>query len=394
MRKTPPLLLTLLLASSVATAQSPYDTVLRQIEQNSVTLEALRADAEARRAQSRTGLAPADPEVEFGYLWGRPAAGGDRKDISVRQTFDFPSVYHRRLRLADGQERSSEWAYRTERMDLLLEAERTCIRLVCCNALYALYVEQADRLRQAAEAEAQRLEIGESSRTDYNKAVLQHTQAEAGAQRIRLEQERLSADLEAMNGGRPIVADLSDYPPRPALPGDFEAWYIAAEAAHPALQYLKAQAEVAEREVGLTRAETLPRLSVGYMGEFVPGQRYQGVTAGMSLPLWERRNRLQQAHAEARASEQRMDDARLRYYRRLNTLHAEASSLTATIARYDSLLTCHDNAALLHTAFHLGELPLSQYVQELEFGLAVRVALIETRRDLELVRAELEAYNL
>lgn len=387
-------LLATVLTAAAASAQQPYAAVLQQIEQNSATLAALRAEADARRVAGRTGLTPADPEVEFGYLWGHPAAGGDRKDVSLRQTFDLPTVYRQRGRLADVRDRGVESEYRTQRMELLLEAERTCIELVYQNALAALYATEADRVRQATEAYGRLLEAGEANQLDYNKAMLHRVQTEHKEQRIRLERERLASELTAANGGQPIAFDRADYEPHPALPDDFEGWYAAAEAGYPALQYLKAQVEVADREISLARAETLPKLSVGYMGEFVPGQRYQGVTAGISLPLWENKNRVRQTQAEARVAEQLMDDARLRYYRHLYTLYAQARELATAVERYNSLLAEHDNAELLLKAFELGELSLPAYLQELEYGLTVRVARLEAQRDLELVRAELEAFRL
>ena len=388
------LLATVLTAAAASAQQQPYAAVLQQIEQNSATLAALRAEADARRVAGRTGLTPAAPEVEFGYLWGHPTAGGDRKDVSLRQTFDLPTVYRRRGRLADVRDRGVESEYRTQRMELLLEAERTCIELVYQNALAALYATEADRVRQATEAYGRLVEAGEAGQLDYNKAMLHRLQTEHEEQRIRLELGRLASELAAANGGQPIALDRADYEPQPPLPDDFEAWYAAAEAGHPALQYLRTQVEAADREISLARAEALPKLSVGYMGEFVPGQRYQGVTAGMTLPLWENKNRVRQAQAEARVAEQRMDDARLRYYRRLRTLHAEARQLATAVERYDSLLAQHAGDELLRKAFELGELSLPAYLQELAYSLTVRAARLEARRDLELVRAELEAFRL
>ena len=66
-------------------------------------LRALHEQMIARRAGNHVGLTPSDPEVEFGYLWSRPAAGGNRKDVSLTQQFDFPTAYVERSRLAGVQ---------------------------------------------------------------------------------------------------------------------------------------------------------------------------------------------------------------------------------------------------------------------------------------------------
>ena len=52
-----------------ASGQDIYLPVLQQIEQNSTTLNALKEQLEAQKIGNKTGLTPANPEVEFGYLW-------------------------------------------------------------------------------------------------------------------------------------------------------------------------------------------------------------------------------------------------------------------------------------------------------------------------------------
>ena len=65
-----------------ASAQDIYKNVLQSVEEGSTTLRALHEQALARKAENHTGLTPADPEVEFGYLWAHPSAGGNRKDVA------------------------------------------------------------------------------------------------------------------------------------------------------------------------------------------------------------------------------------------------------------------------------------------------------------------------
>ena len=145
--------LILSLLSLSASAQDTFLPVLSQIEQNSTTLQALQKQMEAQKTAYRTGLTPRDPEVQFGYLWGSPSPIGDRKDVSIRQEFESPSVYARRNRLASKQGEAAEWQYRQERMQLLLKAKQTCIRLVYSNALASLYEQQAVRARRIVETD-------------------------------------------------------------------------------------------------------------------------------------------------------------------------------------------------------------------------------------------------
>ena len=98
-----------------ASAQDIYKNVLQSVEEGSTTLRALHEQALARKAENHTGLTPADPEVEFGYLWAHPSAGGNRKDVAFRQQFDFPTAYVERAKLAGVLDRTSELDYLQQR---------------------------------------------------------------------------------------------------------------------------------------------------------------------------------------------------------------------------------------------------------------------------------------
>ena len=78
----------------------------------------------------------------------------------------------------------------------------------------------------------------------------------------------------------------------------------------------------------------LPKFSVGYAGEFTPDEGWQGVKLGVSIPLWENRNRVKHARAEVAAAEQAMDDARLQYSARLEFLFEQCRELAGNISRY------------------------------------------------------------
>lgn len=383
-----------LLTAWSAAAQDPYAPVLKQIEQNSTTLEALKEQTEAQKLGNKTGLAPANPEVEFGYLWGNPSAIGNRKDINVRQTFDFPTVYAQRSRLSDMQNSSAEYQYKSQRMELMLSAKTCLIELIYYNALGKLYERQLENAKRIADAYERMERTGDANRLEYNKAVLNCTNMENEAERINLERKRLLAELERLNGGNPIEFDRTTYDDACILPADFETWYAAAEAENPALQYLRSQVDVSVRQIKLSQASSLPRFSVGYMGEFVAGQKFQGLTVGMSVPLWENKNRVRQAKAASKASERVMEDAKMQYYSRLKNLYEQVAELQNNVRRYNSVFERNDNDELLFKAYGNGEISLLNYLLELEYYLVACDKRLQAERDLHLTWAELNVHSL
>lgn len=373
--------------------QDVFTPILQQIEQNSTTLQALKQQMEADKLQNKTGLTPDNPEVELGYLWGNPTAIGNRKDVSVSQSFDFPTAYVQRGKLSNLQNHSVEYRYRIERMQLLLTAKDLCIDLIYSNQMREMYAKQFENAEKIAAAYEKMLKNGEANRLEYNKANLNYATLSDQLKRIDLEREHLLAELTALNGGQPIVFQAS-VQVVPALSTDFEQWYVDAETNNPSLQYLRSQVEVANRQVKVSRAEGLPKMSVGYMGEFVGDERFQGITVGVSIPLWQNKNRVKQARAAAIASERVVEDSRVQYYNHLKSLYHQVVGLQQSVALYASSLSQNGNEALLTKAFEKRELSLLEYLLEMEYYYECFQKQAEAERDLAHIWAELTAYSL
>ena len=113
-----------------AMAQDNIETLLQEIEKNNTTLKALRYDTEAQKSANRSENALPDPELEVGYLWGRPSAIGSRKDFSAKQSFDIPAITGQRTRQSKQKDRLADSQYNLQRTALLLQAKLLCIDLI------------------------------------------------------------------------------------------------------------------------------------------------------------------------------------------------------------------------------------------------------------------------
>ncbi len=373
--------------------QDIYTPVLQQIEQNSITLTALQKQATAHKLGNHTGIAPSNPEVEFSQAWGSPSEMGTRNEFSVSQSFDFPAVYLQKSRLASLQDSSIDFAYRAQRMELLLNVKNLCIEMVYYNALRELYSAQFANARQILQAYEKMQQQGNAGQLEYNKAVLNYTELGNELKRIDLERDRLLNELQQYNGGKAIAFDAKSYPYDP-LPADFESWYDEAAQATPSLQLLQSEIAVGHREVSLQRAEWLPKFSLGYIREFSAEECFQGLKVGLDIPLWENRNRVKQAGAAMQAAEMMLDDAQLQHYNRQRMLYGEARLLQENVLRYRAVLTGNDNVELLYTAFTQGEISLLDYLLEMEYYYAAYDKCLQSERDLAFAMAALQAYKL
>jgi outer membrane protein TolC len=379
----------LLLSIALSTAaQNGYEPVLQQIEANSVSLRALREQMEAQKLNNRTGISLPNPEVEYHYLRGTPRGTGDRTDISVSQSFDFPTAYGYRNRIADLLNADAETVYRSERINLLLSAQQLCIDLVYCNALNSAL----DRRLQNAESLAQsyqiRLERGDANRLEYNKAQWNLSSVRTEKTRIEAEQIALLLELRRMNGDRPISFPDEAFPAK-KLPPDFETWYASIETRNPTLQRAARQIEIGRQQLKLNRALALPRFSAGYMSEKIVGEHLQGITLGLALPLWENKNRLKQAKAQIRAAESSLSDAQSLLLSRLKSLFLKANALQTNAQQLRATLLDNDSEPLLKKALDAGEISLLTYLLEADYFYNTLVQTLEAERDYERALAEL-----
>ncbi|KGN84681.1 TolC family protein [Porphyromonas gulae] len=382
-----------ILATTPLWAQKGMSDVLRAIEENNTTLKALRESTEAEKLNNRTGIFLSNPEVEVGYLWGNPAEIGNRTDFSITQSFDIPTITGMKSRAAKMQDKLLDWRYKTDRMNILLEAKTCCIELIYNNALL---LELARRLRHAttiAEGYEARLKAGDTNQLEYNKVKLNLAAVQGEISRVEVERNALLVRLKRLNGGIEIVFDESRYP-EVILPQDFAAWFDGVAEKNPQLTYAREEVVASKQQVALSRATGLPTFSAGYVSEKVGGERFQGVSFGISVPLWENKNRIRQAKASTRAAEMREADTRQQLYSGLQLLYERAVGLKATAEGYRKLLTTSDNADLLKKALDTGKISLLDYIVEMGLYYDTVSRAMEAERDYQQAFAELWAVDL
>ena len=348
-------------AACCVQAQNAVERVLQSVEQHNTTLVALRHETEAAKVGNHTNLNLPNPEVEFGYLWGSPSSIGHRKDVSAVQSFDFATVTGAKRRLARQQDALADWQYKESRMQLLLEAHHLCLDAIYYNAMCKELMQRKQYAEEITSAQQKRLEQGDINRIEYNQVKLDLAAVCAELMRCNTERAAVMAELQRLNGGEPLLIEATDYP-AVAIANDFEAWYAEAEQKSPALAYVKQQIDVANRELAVRRADGLPTVSLGFMGEYVSGENYQGVKVGMSIPLWANKNRVRQAKAEVEAAKARQTDARQQFYSRLHNLFVQQRGLRQVVQSYQEALRATDNTSLLKKALDAGSISTMDYL--------------------------------
>ncbi|MGC3977825.1 MAG: TolC family protein [Paludibacteraceae bacterium] len=313
--------------------------------------------------------------------------------FSLKQRFDIPTLAGMKSKVADKQNDLIDLQYKADRLAILLEAKQYCLELVYYNGLKKELDTRLSHAKTIAEAYKSRLEKGDVNRLAHNKVQLNLATVEGEINRVDVERNALLSQLKRLNGSLDIVFDIYQYE-HIDLPVNFDEWFTQAIQKNPVLEYARQEIETSKQQLALNKAAGLPTFSAGYMSEKAVGQQYQGLTVGVSIPLWENKNRIKQAKASITAAELRDKDSRQQFYNRLRILYERTLGLKVTAEKYSQALSAVSNTDLLKKALDAGEISLLDYL--LEIGLYYNTVnqALEADRDYQKAFAELSAVEL
>lgn len=374
-------------------AQTTVDSVLREIERNSSTLQAFKQQAEAVKLENHTGIYPANPSVDVAYMWGRPSAAGNRIDFSAVQSFDFPTAYTYRARVADGNNLIADHEYERRRRELLLQASALCVELIYRNRLGAELQRRLQHAQKLAAACQERFSMGNTDVLERNKSKLNLLNVRKTFETNEIERMALLSELQRLNGGQAIEFESVDYPLY-LLPQDFEQWYEQAQANNPTLQIMSREVEVSRNKEKLSRALALPKFSAGYTSETVVDVAMRGVAVGVTIPLWEHKNTVKHAKAQTLAWEHIETDAKLQCYNTLKTQHRKALNLHNMLSDYSEMLQTTGNPDLLWKSLELGKLSLIEYFIELSVYYEATDNILQAERDYRLAISRFQDFMI
>ena len=373
-------------------SQSNIDKVLAEIEQNNTSLQAFRKSVDAEKIGNKTDIYLQNPEIAFNYLWGNPSNIGNRKDLNITQTIDFPTVYAYKNQISDLKNEQSELEYQKQLKSIKLNASLICADLIYSNALYFELSKQMKNAESIANSYKIKFEKGEINILEFNKSQLNLLNLNKELQSIEIERNTLLAELTQINGGKAI--DFSEKEFQTAeIPADFEQWYILAEQNNPTFSWLKKEMEISQKQVGLNRAMSFPKFQTGYMSENVVGQKFNGVTIGLTVPLWENKNKVKFAKANILALESIELDNKTQFYNHLKSLHSKTIALQKNVNDFRSNIKTFDNSELLKKALDAGEISLIDYIFELSYYYESLTKLLELEKDMNKTWVELNQYK-
>lgn len=364
-------------------AQVSVDEILRLVEQNNTTLKAASDKTETAKQEVMMETSLEDPEIGFDYLWGKPGMIGKRKDINVNQTFDLATVFGYRKRLAKSQKELLELELQQKQLETRLEAMDLLVQITYYNQALAIYEERLQQEKQLAASYEKRLAAGDANKLEANRARLSLVEIESETEKVKMERDLLMLQLQTLCGGTEIMYNNTDY----------NAINLATGMSLKALQEAQnsQQERVAENDLKTARAQSMPSITAGYMAELTDDEKWNGVTIGVSIPLWSNRHNMKRARLSLQSARSEAADASYK-------LEQFAASQRLRTERYHDIaqkmqqkLANASSTTLLRKALEEGEISLVEYTIESSDLFDLRVKTLEAERDFQQAKLLLSA---
>lgn len=358
------LLIAFLFVALAARPQSSIDRVLRDVEQNNKDLRANAQLNASQKLEARIGNSLPDPTVEYEYVRGTRKEAGKEQELTVAQAFDFPSVYVQRNKLAGAKAESYDRQQALARRDILLQAQLACLDLVALNQQKSLLDRRKANADRLLEDYRRRLATGAATILEVNKIELELLNVQTEYRMNEANRQAKLRELQALNGDIAVSFADTVYSPAPELPayGPLRDEYLASDLE---LQNLQSEQEIARRTVSLSRSEWLPKFELGYKHNYGEGNHYNGVVAGISIPLYENRHKVRQAKAQRLYTELKLESATLQQDASLRALYDQLLAVRSSLDDYRRVLVPHENIRLLDKALAGGQLSTIDYFVEL-----------------------------
>ncbi len=237
------------------------------------------------------------PKTVIGGQYGQINSYRNDNSFAISQGVEFPLVYVNRSRLSDANIRSAGWQVKSTRLEISRQVKEVYWQLAYFYSRKSLLSYQDSLYSGFMRGAELRAQNGETNRLEMITARTQRMEVMNQLRQVRADIVICTRKLQTLMNTKSTarIADtvLTGLVAVPVLD-------TSALASNPSLGFIRQQVEVARRTKQLEKSRMLPDLNIGYFSQtmlgtqdvdgdlrtFGAGDRFTGVQAGITLPLW------------------------------------------------------------------------------------------------------------
>ncbi len=382
----------LLSASLTSINAATLDDVLGSIANNNIELKKLEASQKSQIAEIKTSNNLEDTQLEFEYQKG-DNVDGNKHGFGISQGFDWPGMYIERAKSNKSLINAAGHEYSAQRLNILLNAKQVCLKIINSNRKIQAQTEVYNNIAQLSTEYDKGFKHGEISILDINKLKIELLNVKQTLDRTKTERAMLIEELTALNGNQPIagIESINSYPEQSL---ESIETYKSQLAADPENMLNSTLIESSKSNVTMAKMGWFPKFAIGYKYANELGDKFNGLTLGMSLPLFSNKNKVNVAKAELIAAEYNQMNISTDKSAKLHADYSQAVNLKSQIHAYNNVLSDSSNKEMLKKALDGGQITLLNYLLELRYFLEAQQTLLDLEFEYNSTLANLNRYSL
>ena len=138
----------------------------------------------------------------------------------------------------------------------------------------------------------------------------------------------------------------------------------------------------------------LPKIEAGYHAQGILGQSYRGFHAGIIIPLWENKNKLNAAKSNLDYAVSSTETHRLNHRLENKQYYDQLDIRFKMMQEYKELLSTLNNTILLNKALALGQITIIQYFYDESFYFTAFDKYLQAEWEYQQAVARLYKFQL
>jgi len=327
------------------------------------------------------------PKTSLEGQYGQFNSYNKDNSFTLSQSFAFPTVYMNQRKLANANIKSSEWQLKSTQLEIATQVKQIYWQLAYLYSKQRLLVWQDSLYNGFLKAAELRLKTGATNRLEMITARSQRMELQNQLQQINADLTINNQKLQVLLNTDDVIMTVDTI----LLRADFKPTDMERiSTGNPSVGYAQQQVEVSHVERRLEKSRMLPDLSIGYFSQtmqgvqevngishtYGTGERFSGIQAGISIPLW-----FKPFTSKIKAAKMKEQVAQTNAELYTKSLKGNYRSLLGEYVKYNNSLDYYEKQAIPEAdliieqatlSYKSGAMDYLEYVLSLNRGLSIK----------------------
>jgi outer membrane protein, heavy metal efflux system len=369
------------------------DELLNQIEQNNTALKGYQSFIESQQFENKSSNNLPNPKLSGYYLPFGDNTTDTYTEYQISQSFEFPTVYAARGKWNESKSQQLQTNYAKRRQEVLLNAKSNLLELVFLQKQKEVEMERRIQSKQVFDQIQELFNKEQIGILNLNKAKIAWIQEQFVVEQIESDIQILMSKLKTLNGDKPLDG-ISSLMILPIEVENLELLWQEKLANEPSLKELKDNEVASLQKVNLEKNKVLPNIALGYNYQGVGSNNYSGFYGGLSIPLWNSKNKVKAAQANYKYQQSNIEVMTAILYTQFQETFNRYQLMLEKYNEYQHTMKGLNSEKLLFKAYMLGEYSFMDYYVELQFYRNASDKMLQVEKELQLLQAQLLKHQL